>query len=633
MHRDLSTPLQLQAHPRLAVPASRWRSLKKPPQLPLLRKAARFVQSKAEEFVRSPELRYSRGSHNSLLLRAREMQNRIWTLLVHWGQSGDPQFRQATLDHVRQMHGWEYWGWDLERQGIRDPAADFDLSYGENSTTLAFAYDWLFATLSPDEKKLFHDAARHWVFGPFLKIVAADHTNHRPGWWFERADTNWNTVCAGGAGLLALSLLDEIAEASQVLEKAEISIAPYLKYLEQTGGAWPEGIGYWNYGHRYAFLYLLSHERATGKEHPLMKLKGVRDTLEFPTAFCPNGQGCSFGDVNVWGPLAFHYAVAQRLRRPALTGLLDSYLAADFSYADISWPNAAELLLVHPGRKSKSVAVEKNVARLYPKLDWGILADRLPAPNLYLSVRGGTTKVPHSHLDLGSYQCVVGKERLIDNIGIEEYLDTTFSSRRGELFEFQPVSKNVLLINGVGIANPATATSTTVLTGRGWQAIRLDLAEAFGSARGGTPMARFYVRLFLRVNGAILIVDRVQLAFPGRLETRSYSFSKIEMQESAALIRGKQETLALAFAASAPCRLHYAEPALTTPSRGCSCLRWCTENRDITEITLVTLLMPGKASASVKIESDAQGIVLRAGRRKSPFTITLDHKLTKVHCK
>ena len=35
-------------------------------------------------------------------------------------------------------------------------------------------------------------------------------------------------------------------------------------------GAWPEGTAYWNFGMRFAFAYLLSHERATGRRHPLL---------------------------------------------------------------------------------------------------------------------------------------------------------------------------------------------------------------------------------------------------------------------------------------------------------------------------------------------------------------------------
>src|SRR5262249_32551499 len=137
----------------------------------------------------------------------------------------------------------------------------------------------------------------------------------KPAWWFGHAQSNWNTVCAGGAGMLALAMLDEAddsvaREAREVLARTERSIVPYFKELRRSDGAWPEGTGYWNYGMRYGFMYLLSHERAMGRPHPLLRQRATLQTLEFPLLLCPNAVPCSFGDVNSWAPMSFHLGVA-----------------------------------------------------------------------------------------------------------------------------------------------------------------------------------------------------------------------------------------------------------------------------------------------------------------------------------
>src|SRR5436190_1992192 len=73
-------------------------------------------------------------------------------------------------------------------------------------------------------------------------------------WYYKKPDTNWNTVCNGGAGMLALALYEYCPEAARVLELVEQGVAPYFESMSADGG-WPEGIGYWNYGMRYGFMY------------------------------------------------------------------------------------------------------------------------------------------------------------------------------------------------------------------------------------------------------------------------------------------------------------------------------------------------------------------------------------------
>ena len=613
------TDRPMKAHPRLLATPSRLKRLTQPPKSPLLKQAAKLVAAMADGFARSHDLVYDPALHNAHLLRAREMQRRVVTLLVRWKQTGREIYRQAALEDIRAIGGWGYWGWHMWLEKNPDPNADFDLSYGENSTTLALAYDWLYSTLTDEERAMFHQIAAKWVFRPFLAMTG-DAPNATKRWWFKNDHSNWNTVCAGGAGMAALAFHEELPDAAEVLRRAEISVIPYIQTLEATAGGWIEGIGYWNYGHRYAFLYLLSHECATGKRHPLLKLRGVNQTLDFPIDFCPARQPCSFGDVNGWSPLPFHYAVAERLGRKDLFKQLDSLSQTGAAISDSAWPNAAELLLFHPRSFPPARAPRRMVRKIYPQLDWGILADRLPDPGLYFSVRGGKsgTGVPHGHSDLLSFHCVVGGERLIDNLGINggnAYLDTTFSNRRFELFETSPVSKNTLLINGVGVNNPATSV-TTPLSGPGWNGIRIDVTGSI-HWKDDPSLVPFCARLFLFVEGPFaLIIDRAQLKQAGRMEARFHTYSKVKTRGDRAKIHRHKKHLGLAFTATVPSALYRAEDALTTPiDDPCTMLRWSTVDRTHTEIIFATLLTPGQGAGRVEIK-DAGG-----------------HLLVKAHCK
>jgi hypothetical protein len=603
----------LAPHPRLYIGPRELDRARSTPRLSFLKAAREEVVRLAEEFVGSAVFDYPRDVHNAHLIRARGMQNRVVTLLIRWAQTGDGRFRDAAVEHVREMGRWEYWSWILWRQGDRGPEAIFDLSYGENSATLALAYDILRDTLSVEERGLFLSIARRWSVPAFF-VATAEETRQS---WVTRKESNWAAVCAGGAGMLALAMYEELPESAEMLARVERTMGLYMGYLKETGGGWTEGVGYWNYGFRYAFMYLLSHERATGKAHPFMQQPETRATLFFPVDFSPNGVAAGFGDSNHWRPLPFHYAAAERLKACEVTAALDDAMARlarsprpapRGRRSAISWPDAAELLCLHRGKMARQPRARRNVARLYRGMDWALLCDRLPGPRLYVSVRGGTTKVPHGHRDLLSFNCVVGDEPLVANVNEREYLDTTFGPRREELYEISSASKNTLLINGVGIAMDSSVKTSLMTAGR-HKGVRIDASEAMGVMRDGR-VARFAGRLILLLTGkALLVLDRVELPHTGRVESRIHTGGKVRVREAGAEIAGRRHVLQAAWASDVPASLHTAVDPVTTPGNAPTMLRWCTEGL-VTAVTMAMLLTPGKVRPTVAVKQDGRRLTV-----------------------
>lgn len=594
---------------------------------------ARGIAAQAREYVTDPGFNDLLPAHNAHLLRARKMQTRVLTLIVQWLVSGDERYADAAFAHLQTIGGWEYWSWITMRRGDPRPEAIFDLSYGENSATLALGYDLLYRYMSERQRSEIVTTAVERSLRPLLHVYERGEA-----WWFKKPDTNWNTVCAGGAGMLALAVYDEADEAPEALQLAEESIVPYMAALEETSGGWPEGIGYWNYGMRYAFMYLLSYENAVGQPHPLLHTAGTRKTLQFPLDFCPHGVPCSFGDSNYWSPLPFHLATAHRLGEASLHSqlkVLDTDVAE--SSRQSHWPNAAESILLHTD-ESAAATIEsgphpgaQTEVHVYDGLGWARLSDRWPDPRLYLSMRGGTLDVPHGHHDLLSFYAVVGDECLVENLTPAEYLDTTFGPRRYEIFEMAAQSKNVPLVNGVGITGQSYVAPSVENYGA-YAGIRLDATEALGGGRDNEPLARYCGRLFLLFGSrAALVVDRIDLWHEGRVESRLHTRADVSARgDNQAVLVGQHEQMSVSFAANAPFTRTISATSPTTPGDDATALRWCGPQELGSDFWMATLLIPSAAGGSARFEETQEGMDVHVSTGEWTESVRLSSDLRPV---
>jgi hypothetical protein len=595
------------AHPRLYISNEHFARLRSTPDHPVLTQAQQSVRALAEKLLTDPSIEVDPTKHNAHLIRARFMQKNVVSLLVAYKQTGDARYRTAIIDNIRTISEWEYWSWIAWRQNDPRPEAVYDLSCGENSATLAIAYDALASELTQPEAALFIDTARQRSLQPYLTLVRAEN---KP-WWYSKHDTNWNTVCNGGAGMLALALGDLFPESAQVIELVDAGFAPYFESMKRDG-AWPEGIGYWNYGMRYAYMYLLSSERATGRRHRLLELPAAESTLMFPLLFTPNNVPCSFGDVNSFSPLPFHFAAAERYGRTDICVELERKLPR--GEVESQWPNDAELLLLFPREtlQKPAPAGEWSNVGLMDGLEWAYLADAMPRPKIYASVRGGTIDAPHVHHDLMSFFVVVNDEALIDNVPVDDYIDTTFSSRRFDLYECGPNSKNTIFINGVGIIDKSKV-STTRIAGQGFDGFRIDSTAAMGFGRDRS-MATFCGRAVLLVQqNALLVIDRIELPHAGTAESRLHTFSSVTFDKQSVEVRGKREWLSAAFAASKPTLLRRGTGTPTDPRHEADTMVRHITSEKIFDITLATLLLPSGRAVLTLDETGPSTVLAASG--------------------
>ncbi len=591
---------QLTAHPRLLAGEDDFARLQNQPEMPAMVQARKDVITNARKYLRSSNLkRWTAGQDPSGLGFGRGMIDRVITLVTAFRMTGDDRFRLGALKHIQTL--------DAAKTGRllqENVKRGFWLSDGEECAGIAIAYDWMYDSLSEPERKMLVDLCRKRLFALGLKEC-------RQGgqWWFAKRFSNWNAVCAGGLGMLCLAMYEDCPAAREILPHVEESLGEFMVPLKETDGGWPEGVGYWNYGMAYAFGYMLSWERSTGKVHPLMKLAATKKTLSFPLDFCPNSMPAGFGDNNHFYPSPFHYAAAKRFKLDLVMGAIDSYMTETGRGLSGLMGGGATGCVLHPGTASKDTRGETRVAKVWKGLGWGLIADSMPRPNLYLSMRGGNTIEEHTHVDLLSFRVLVGKEWLIENGRSGRYLfPTTFSEHRAKNNDLNATYKNTIFVNGVGPIPGSKTDSERVVRGQGCYGVRMDASSAMALP---TDDPVFCGRLALMVDdSAIVIIDRVATQGISLVESRMHSYKNVTFSKTGAMIKGDAESLRVTYASLEPAGLFRATTAPASPTNpSATMMRW-SPLRLYTEAVLVTLLTPGSSRAAAAVVRDGKNFLI-----------------------
>jgi hypothetical protein len=609
----------LSDHPRLFATEADLARLRDRPEMPAMIRAHADLMKNARSWIRgSKHTGRALEQDPSGLMRAREWIDRIITLATAFRKTGEDRYRIGALEYIQKLDRMK--SVDLRHENV---SRGFWLSDGEECACLAIAYDWMYEYLSADEREILVEICHRR-----LLPLGLERCRQGGEWWFALRFSNWNAVCAGGLGMLCLAMHDECAEAHAILPHVEKSLGVFMKPLADTDGGWPEGLGYWNYGMAYAFQYLLSWERSMGTVHPLMKLPATKKTLSFPYYFYPHGMAAGFGDNDKYHPSPFHYAAAKRLRQEQVMGEIDRELAETGKGLGGLMGGSATFCVQHPGTVTRELRTESQIAKVYKGLGWGMIADSMPKPNLYLSMRGGNTTEEHNHVDLLSFRILIGDECLIENGEGGKYLHPTFfSKRRTDINDINATYKNTLFINGVGVPPGSKTDSEKVVRGDGLYGVRMTATTAMGPDVGAT----FCGRLALIVDdAAILIIDRVLAREIARTEARMHSYKKVTISKHGAVIKGEQESARVTYGSLEKAGLFSATTAPATPTEpSATMLRWCPLLLH-KEAVLVTLVTPDRGAASASVERDGKNLAVRITVRGVTRSILVRPSLSLV---
>jgi len=550
--------LKLKTHPRLYVTPAVVRDLRRRKTYthPYLQNVAEQVISDADWLTRIDPV--PEDASRSYLQMGRWMESHLHCLTAAWVMTRDKRYREAGIKHLGGLLNFNHISCEAHCATPPDRKMPFCLTYGEQSAAIGLMYDIFRPDMTAEEQKCFFDVVDKFHMSEAVKCLT------KPMWWVGKSWSNWNGVCSGGMGLMALAMYDDRPDARRLIPFVERSLKPYFKSYIKNGGGCPEGTGYWNYGMNYSMRYVLSWENAMGKAHPALKINELRKSLIFPLDFT----GLTFGDNDGWGPTMFYFKLAKRLNHPyaALNaarrlprgpfrkpkrkrGLNYAARGSQLLYAVKEVPTMKQI-----ERFEASSARKKTpVARIYDGMDWAILADDEVSPTLRMSVRGGETVVGgHSFVDLLNFRCRVNDQLMITDQADTGYLSTTFGDRGADIYSRSPASKSTLFVDGLSCAEGAQCDKTEIVKGRHVVGVRIDATSAIWRHM---PV-KFIGRLFLFVeNRYWLVVDHVlgrNAAKRLGIESRFHTYAKCKVGRDWVSLKSGREWMQMTFAALQP---------------------------------------------------------------------------------
>jgi hypothetical protein len=388
---------------------------------PEMKKGYERLVQQADKILAQPPSKYEIPDGLRLLATSRRVSDRVATLAMVYRMSGDRRYFDRAWTELKAAS--EFIDWNPKHF----------LDTAEMSFAFGIGYDWLYDTLSHEQKTILREAIAKKGITPALVVYKGD------GWW-AKAKHNWNQVCNGGITVGALAIANEERDlASKCVSYAVESIKRPMKEYGPDG-AWAEGPGYWTYATNFNVYFLASLESALGTDFDLSKIKGFSEAGTFPIYACG-----PFG-------LSFNYADAHagKVHSPVLYWLASKFNRPDYAQYEIKAGIDDSLGLLWWDRKLASrKATKPTLDKYYRNSEVVTLRGSIDDSNCtFVAFKAGDNKANHSHLDLGSFVIDALGERWASDLGSDDYnLPAYFGNKRWTYYRLRAEGHNTLVLN------------------------------------------------------------------------------------------------------------------------------------------------------------------------------------------
>lgn len=417
------------AHPRILVDETREATIRALlVEDMLLQKIRSDVEAEAKKLLNDTSLTEYIIIGPRLLQQSRKCLHRIMTLgtMYRLAESDDEKalYKERIMREVRSVASFPDW----------NPSHFLDTA--EMTAAVAIAFDWMYDSLSDEEKALFVNTIYEKGLKPSLGIY------QKKRWWVS-SGFNWNQVCNGGMVLGALAIMDELDESrraeAEFIVRCAIQSVPRAMRAFDPDGAWEEGPAYWEYTTKYTIFLVQTLEIALGSDFGISKTPGF--------ALCGNSQMAIASTTG----RSFNFADSGESATvcPQLFWLADRFQKPEWAqYVKECRPrgNAYYFWYYTP----LSVEMESVAKDFYfRKAELVTMRGAWTNPDAwFVGFKAGDNAINHSHLELGSFVLDRNGVRWVVDLGADNYnLPQYFGKLRWTYYRLSTRGQNTILIN------------------------------------------------------------------------------------------------------------------------------------------------------------------------------------------
>lgn len=413
---------------------------------------------------------------------------RIQTLGLMWLLTADPRYRNRARTELLAVCAFPDW------------AGDKFLVTAETAFGAAIGYDWLYDSLTDDER----GQIAHAIVEKAIQAGLDEFDAPRPPRWTTAA-INWYLVCNGALMIAALSVAEFHPRAARLFSLCRDSISTGFSEYRPDGG-WVEGPGYWHYATQYAIYLLDSLSTALGTDLGLDASPGLSRTGYFRLyAAGPSGKLFNFADSEEDHSGGYWlFWLAKRYRHPVDAGI--ELHGRKVHPMDLLWFDA-------DGRDPTDLPP----AQLFRVADVVMLRGSWDDLNTtYLGIKGGANDAcEHGHYDLGSFVLDADGVRWAMDLGPDDYgLPDYFKPQmRSRYYRTSTIGHNTIVIDGQCQPPTSRALIIQVSFGAKVSLVVMDLSAAYPSTvsalRGFALIDRRHVLIVDEIlpKGCLLSVD------------------------------------------------------------------------------------------------------------------------------
>lgn len=411
-----------------------------------------------------------------LLATSREALRRIFYLSYAWRLTQDTRYRDRAIAELQAISRFNDW----------NPSHFLDV--GEMTMAAAIGYDWLYDTLPDSTRLLVADAIKQKGIAPSLDT--------RYNGWLRSAN-NWNQVCNAGMSYGALAIFETQPQlARQVLNRAITSVAlPMEEYAPD--GVYPEGYNYWGYGTGFNVLLISALEKAFGRSFGLADKPGFLQTAAYMENMTgPTGDVFNYADARRRGelqPAMFWFAARtqqpdrlwEERRYLRTLGQIQKQENARLLPAALLWGSQIPISSLRPPRETAWWGRSSNPVALF-RTSW---TD--PAA-LFIGVKGGSPRLSHAHMDVGSFVMEADGVRWAMDFGMQEYesleskkvdlWNMKQDAQRWRVFRYNNFVHNTLTVNNALQRVDGQAAITSTVNTPDLMGATTDITAVYGDA-------------------------------------------------------------------------------------------------------------------------------------------------------